>query len=263
MLGKTLGVPLFQEQAMKLAIVAAGFSPADANRLRRAMATFRHVGTINQFETKMVEGMVARGYERDFAQRCYKQIEGFGSYGFPESHAQSFARLVYVSSWIKCHQPAVFARALLNSQPMGFYAPAQIVRDAREHGVEVRPLDVNASGWDNGLERDERGRLALRLGLRQLSGFREDWATAMEAARRDGPFEAIEALARRAGLSRPALRLLADADAFGSLSLDRRGALWEARRIPDGDCPCSRRRRHASSARSRAWPCRRCRAPKR
>ena len=160
---------------MKLAIVAAEFSDSDANRLRRAMATFRNVGTINQFRTKMVEGMVRRGYERDFAERCYRQIEGFGSYGFPESHAISFARLVYVSSWLKCHHPAVFACALLNAQPMGFYAPAQIVRDAQEHGVEVRPLDVNASKWDNGLEEVGQS-LTLRIGFRQMDGFRRDWA---------------------------------------------------------------------------------------
>jgi len=153
-LGRTFGVPLFQEQAMKLAIVAADFSAADANRLRRAMATFRNVGTIHHFEAKMIEGMTAKGYDREFAERCYKQIQGFGSYGFPESHAISFARLVYVSSWIKCHHPAVFAAALLNSQPMGFYAPAQLVRDAREHGVEVREPDVNFSDWENRVEKN-------------------------------------------------------------------------------------------------------------
>ena len=153
LLGKTYGVPLFQEQAMKLAIVAAEFTPSEANQLRKAMATFRHYGGIDKFRDKMIGGMVGRGYQRDFAERCYRQIEGFGSYGFPESHALSFARLVYVSSWIKCHHPAVFACALLNSQPMGFYAPAQIVRDAREHEVEVRGPEVAASDWDNSLER--------------------------------------------------------------------------------------------------------------
>jgi error-prone DNA polymerase len=236
-LGKTLGVPLFQEQAMKLAIVAAGFSSADANRLRRAMATFRNVGTIDQFEVKMVDGMVQRGYDRDFAARCYKQIQGFGSYGFPESHALSFARLVYVSSWIKCHQPAAFACALLNSQPMGFYAPAQIVRDAREHGVDVRAIDVNASEWDNSLERDNDGHLALRLGYRQIDGFRQEWANAIVAARTSAAFETIEALAHRAGLPQRALRLLAGADAFRSMAMDRRDALWEARRTPDRELP--------------------------
>jgi error-prone DNA polymerase len=188
-LGATLGVPLFQEQAMKLAITAAAFSPSEANQLRRAMATFRNVGTMQNFESKMVEGMVARGYARDFAQRCFEQIQGFGSYGFPESHALAFARLVWVSSYLKCRYPAVFAAALLNSQPMGFYAPAQIVRDAQEHGVEVRPVDINFSDWDNHLEAG-----ALRLGLRQITGFRQAWAGQIVAAR---PFDSLEALARR------------------------------------------------------------------
>ena len=236
-LGKTEGVPLFQEQAMKLAIIAAGFSPEDANRLRRAMATFRNVGTIQNFREKMVEGMVRRGYERDFAERCFKQIEGFGSYGFPESHALAFARLVYVSAWIKCRHPAVFACALLNAQPMGFYAPAQIVGDARKHGVEVRPADVNASSWDHSLERTGEGALALRLGLRQVDGFSEGWADAIVAARAAGPFASVEELARRAALPRRALRLLADADACGSIGLERRAALWEVRRTPTGTLP--------------------------
>lgn len=231
-LGQTYGVPLFQEQAMKLAIVAAGFSPTEANQLRRAMATFRNVGTIHQFRDKMVRGMTAKGYDPDFAERCFRQIEGFGSYGFPESHALSFARLVYVSSWIKCHQPAVFACALLNAQPMGFYAPAQIVRDAREHGVTVFPLDVNSSDWDNKLEPDNNGNLGLRLGFRQLDGFRQAWAEALVAAREGvGHFGAVGDLPRRAGLPPAALRLLADGDAFGSLGLGRRDALWAARRI--------------------------------
>ena len=237
LLGKTFGVPLFQEQAMKLAIVAAGFTPSEANQLRRAMATFRNVGTIQNLHGKMVEGMVARGYDRDFAERCFKQIEGFGSYGFPESHALSFARLVYVSSWIKCHHPAVFACALLNSQPMGFYAPAQIVRDAREHAVEARPVDVNASHWDSSLELCDDGTLALRLGLRQLDGFREEWANRLAAEHANGVFTDIEQLARRTGLPQRALRLLADADAFGSLAIDRRAALWEVRRTPDTELP--------------------------
>src|SRR5262249_27033509 len=155
------GVPLFQEQAMKLAIVAAKFTPDEANGLRRAMATFRNLGQIDRFKEKMISGMVRRGYKQDFAERCFGQIEGFGSYGFPESHAASFAHLVYISAWIKCHHPAAFACALLNAQPMGFYAPAEIVRDAREHGVEVRAPDVNASDWDNLLERSEGGTLAL------------------------------------------------------------------------------------------------------
>ena len=233
-LGKTLGVPLFQEQAMRLAIVAADFTPTEANKLRRAMATFRNVGTMENFEEKLVEGMVKRGYERDFAQRCFRQIEGFGSYGFPESHAIAFARLVWVSSYIKCRYPAVFAAALLNSQPMGFYAPAQIVRDAREHGVEVRPIDVNHSAWNNTLERKDSGEWALRLGMRQIEGFREAWA---DEAAKHRPFASVEELARKAGLPQRALRLLADADAMRSIGLDRREALWEARRTPPDELP--------------------------
>ena len=236
-LGRTKGVPLFQEQAMKLAIVAAKFTPAEANRLRHAMATFRNLGTIEQFRVKLVGGMVARGYERDFAERCFRQIEGFGSYGFPESHAASFAKLVYVSAWIKWRHPAVFVCALLNAQPMGFYAPAQIVRDARDHGVDVRAIDVNASDWDNKLESRADGGLALRLGFRQMDGFTESWAARIVAAREAKAFEAIEALARRAALPPRALRLLADADAFRSIGLDRRAALWEVRRTPEAELP--------------------------
>jgi len=228
-LGKTLGVPLFQEQAMQLAITAAEFSDADANRLRKAMATFRNAGGMEHFEAMMVDGMVRRGYEREFAQRCFGQIQGFGSYGFPESHALSFARLVYVSSWIKHYHPAIFAAALLNSQPMGFYAPAQIVRDTQENGVEVRPIDVNASGWDNSIEDS-----ALRLGIRQIDGFREVWAQAIVKHR---PFVSIEDLARRATLPSPALHLLADADAVRSLGFDRREGAWEARRTPSDELP--------------------------
>ena len=235
-LGRTFGVPLFQEQAMKIAIVAAGFTPDEANGLRRAMATFRNLGTIHQYEEKMVEGMVRRGYDRGFATRCYNQIKGFGSYGFPESHAQSFAKLVYVSAWLKCHHPAVFTCALLNSQPMGFYAPAQLVRDAREHGVEVCGADINASEYDNLLERRADGSLAIRLGFRQIDGFREEWATKMVGARGAG-FTQVEQLAQRAGLPSRALRLLGDADACGSIGLGRRDALWEARRTPQGVLP--------------------------
>jgi error-prone DNA polymerase len=237
-LEKTCGVPLFQEQAMQLAIVAAEFSDEDANRLRRAMATFRNLGTIHEFREKMVGGMTRRGYSQDFAERCFKQIEGFGSYGFPESHAQSFARLVYVSAWMKRHNPAVFCCALLNSQPMGFYAPAQLVRDAAEHGVDIRPIDVNASAYDNGLERRDDGTLALRLGFRQIGGFSEDWGQAIERARIiGGAFTSIEDLARRAGLPSRALNLLADADACRSLGQDRRQALWEVRRTPTDELP--------------------------
>ncbi len=246
-LGKTLGVPLFQEQAMRIAIEAAKFTPEEANRLRRAMATFRRVGTIHLFQQKMVEGMVRRGYDAEFAARCFRQIEGFGEYGFPESHAASFAKLVYVSCWLKRHHPDVFACALLNSQPMGFYAPAQIVRDAREHGVEVLAADVGSSGWDNGLEEGRIGvpkdarhpcspTLPLRLGLRQIDGFGEADAERLMAARAARPFGSMEDFARRTGLSRRAIRILAEADAFRSLGLDRRRALWEASRLPD-DAP--------------------------
>jgi error-prone DNA polymerase len=220
-LGRTMGVPLFQEQAMRIAIEAARFTPGEANQLRRAMATFRHVGTISTFFTKMVEGMVRRGYDRDFAERCFRQIEGFGTYGFPESHAASFAHLVYVSAWLKCHHPAAFACALLNSQPMGFYAPAQIVRDAREHGAELRAIDVNASDWDCTLQPGA----ILRLGLRLIGGFRQEWAETLQAAR---PFADFFRLAA-AGLPHPALEALANADAMRSLGLDRRAALWRVR----------------------------------
>jgi error-prone DNA polymerase len=235
-LGRTLGVPLFQEQAMKIAMVAAEFTPEQANGLRRAMATFRHVGTIHKFEQMMVEGMVRRGYERTFAERCFNQIKGFGEYGFPESHAASFARLVYISSWIKHHHPAIFACALLNAQPMGFYAPAQIVRDAQENHVEVRKADINHSFWDNSLERED-GELALRLGLRQISGFHEDWAQRLVDARyTDGDqenYESAEDLWKRTRLPHRALKILSEADAFRSTGMDRREALWAVRRLPD------------------------------
>ncbi|MEN5084461.1 error-prone DNA polymerase [Bosea sp. TWI1241] len=235
-LHKTLGVPLFQEQAMKLAMVAAEFDEVEANGLRKAMATFRNSGTIEHFEAMMVERMVARGYERGFAQSCFDQIKGFGSYGFPESHAASFAKLVYVSSYLKRHHPAAFACALLNAQPMGFYAPAQIVREAQENGgVEPRPVDVGASDWDNTLEPRQDGTdspLALRLGFRQISGFQEDWGHRLVAGREDG-YRDVESVMRRAGLPARAMHLLADADAFRSLGLDRRAALWAVRRLPD------------------------------
>jgi error-prone DNA polymerase len=231
-LNRTKGVPLFQEQAMKLAMVAARFTPDEANGLRRAMATFRNVGTIGQFEKKMVDRMVARGYEADFARRCFDQIKGFGSYGFPESHAASFAKLVYISSFIKCRYPAVFACALLNAQPMGFYAPAQIVRDAQEHGVEVRPVDVNHSKWDNTLEGGREEPLALRIGMRQIDGLSKNDIERLVAAR-TRPFATIEEMSARASLYGRPLRLLADADAFRSMELDRRDALWDVRRLPD------------------------------
>jgi len=231
-LEKTLGVPLFQEQAMKLAIVAAKFTPEEANGLRRAMATFRNVGTIQNFGDKMVGGMVARGYDPEFAKNCYEQIKGFGSYGFPESHAASFSHLVYISAWIKCHHPAVFACALLNSQPMGFYAPAEIVRDAREHGVDVLPPDINFSHWDNTLERNTCGVIALRLGFRQVDGFSEAQASDLVNARGYG-FSSLENLVRRTELPKRALIVLAEADAFRSLGQDRREALWAVRRLGD------------------------------
>ena len=228
-LGKTLGVPLFQEQAMRIAVVAGGFTPDEADGLRRAMAAFRKTGTVGNFREKLVEGMVARGYEREFAERCFSQIEGFGDYGFPESHAASFALLVYVSSWLKRHHPAAFAAALLNSQPVGFYAPAQLVRDAREHGVTVRPPDVNRSDRDCTLEPDpgSAGGLALRLGLRQIKGLSPKYAETIAAAR-GGGYASLAALQRRAALPRAALDRLARADAFGSLGLSRRESLWAA-----------------------------------
>ncbi|WP_086735555.1 error-prone DNA polymerase [Erythrobacter colymbi] len=240
-LGRTLGVPIFQEQAMKIALDAARFNSLEANRLRKAMATFRSRGMVDELQDMMVERMVARGYDRDFAQRCFNQIRGFGEYGFPESHAASFAQLVYVSSWLKCHYPAAFAAALLNSQPMGFYAPAQIVRDAREHGVVVRPVDVNHSGWDCTLE-GEGEPFALRLGLRQIDGLPEHVAAALVAEREErGPFRDIADLRARAGLSPAHIERLASADAFTSLGLTRRQALWDARSlIPAPDLPLFR-----------------------
>ncbi|MEO1490554.1 MAG: error-prone DNA polymerase [Pseudomonadota bacterium] len=234
-LGKTLGVPLFQEQAMRIAIVAAGFTPDEADRLRRSLATFRKTGTISSFRERFIGGMLERGYDHDFAERCFSQIEGFGEYGFPESHAASFALLVYASAWLKCHHPAVFACALLNAQPMGFYAPAQIVRDAREHGVVVRPVCVNASYWDNTLEADGRGGLALRLGFRQIKGLKEEDGQWIAAARGNG-YPDIESLWRRAGITRRAVEKLAEADAFSASGIARRSALWETRAL-SGDAP--------------------------
>nr|WP_328598078.1 error-prone DNA polymerase [Croceibacterium salegens] len=273
-LERTYGVPIFQEQAMKIALDAAKFSPGEANQLRKAMATFRSRGMMHQHEEKMVGRMVARGYDPEFAQRCFNQIKGFGEYGFPESHAASFAHLVYVSAWLKCHYPAAFAAALLNSQPMGFYAPAQIVRDAAEHGVEVLPVDVNCSAWDNGLEvlrdadgpstssvpsapQDERGssmfahpeeRLrsrkaasrrrvskGLRLGLRQVDGLPEHVAAQMVAARETGgAFRDVTELRDRARVPPSHVERLASADCFGSLELPRRQALWDARSLVAG-----------------------------
>lgn len=251
-LGKTLGVPLFQEQAMKIAIVAAGFTPSEADKLRRAMATFKRVGTLHTFHDKMVEGMAAKGYDREFAARCFKQIEGFGSYGFPESHAASFALLVYASCWFKCRYPDAFAAALINSQPMGFYAPAQIVRDAQEHGVAIRETDFNHSNWDCTLEARDlpspdgkedtqkllpkhfsqephiQSRYAVRLGLRLIKGVRKDDMELLMARRGRG-YDSVRDVWLRTDLSPSVLERLAAADAFRSIGLDRREALWAVR----------------------------------
>ena len=249
-LGKTLGVPLFQEQAMRLVMVAAGFTGAEADQLRRAMASWRFGGAIEQFHAKVVDGMVGRGYERAFAERVFEQIKGFGGYGFPESHAASFALLVYASSWLKRYHPAAFCCALLNSQPMGFYAPAQLVRDAREHGVDVRPVDVNHSAWDCTLEdvpgdpwplptRPDkrtwgRGGPAVRLGLRMVKGFRADHAERVVRRRGEaGPFTSVDHFHAAAGLPVSAVAKLSEADAFASLSLARRHALWDTLALPD------------------------------
>lgn len=229
-LGKTLGVPLFQEQAMQISVVAAGFTPEDADRLRRSLATFRRMGTIGGFRDQFINGMLKKGYEPEFAARCFSQIEGFAEYGFPESHAAAFAMLAYVSAWLKCHHPAIFACALLNSQPMGFYAPAQIVRDVREHQVETRPICVNNSDWDNTLERRADGALALRLGFRQIKGFKEEDAGWIKAARGNG-YRDPESLWLRAGLKPAVLERLAEADAFADMGLGRRRALWLVKAI--------------------------------
>jgi error-prone DNA polymerase len=232
-LGKTLGVPLFQEQAMQIAIVGAGFSAEEADRLRRSLATFKRHGNVSEFKTLFLRGMAAKGYDADFAERCFSQIEGFGSYGFPESHAASFALLVYASSWLKCHHPGIFACALLNSQPMGFYAPAQIVRDAREHGVEVRPICINRSFWDNTMEPDGQGGLALRLGFRQIKGIGEEDASWLTAARGNG-YQSVRDVWRRAGLAPSTIERLAEADVFSGIGLGRREALWEAKALSPG-----------------------------
>ena len=235
-LKRTLGVPLFQEQAMQIAITAAKFTPDEADGLRRAMATFRHTGNVHLFRDKFINGMVKRGYDRDFAEHCFGQIEGFGEYGFPESHAASFALLVYASAFIKCRYPDVFCAAILNSQPMGFYQPAQLVRDARQHDVEIRPVDVNFSDWDCTLEPTpasaggEGTGHAVRLGFRLIDGLSEPELKKLIAARGNG-FSSIERLAAIAGISRFTIERLAEADAFRSLGLDRRAALWAARRL--------------------------------
>ncbi|TIS98923.1 error-prone DNA polymerase [Mesorhizobium sp.] len=246
-LGRTLGVPLFQEQAMKIAIVAGGFRPGEADELRRAMATFKRTGTIGNYRKRMVDGMMKRGYEKDFAERCFKQIEGFGEYGFPESHAASFALLVYASCWFKTFYPDVFCAAILNSQPMGFYQPAQLVRDARDHGVKIREVDVNFSGWDCALEEEPfdparilerhgamrsviRTNHAVRLGFRQVKGLSKERMEVFVARRGDG-YETVRDVWLRSGLYVDEIEKLAQADAFRSLGLDRRDALWAVRAL--------------------------------
>ncbi|MET0309357.1 MAG: error-prone DNA polymerase, partial [Sphingomonas sp.] len=236
-LEKTLGVPLFQEQAMKVAIVGAGFTPAEADQLRRAMATFKVTGGVSHFYDKLVEGMVERGYPREFAERTFKQIEGFGSYGFPESHAASFAKIAYASCWMKHHHPDVFCAALMNAQPMGFYAPAQIIRDARQHGVEVRPACVNASRWDCTLEPTGGPYLAVRLGLRQARGLANIHGAAIVGARGATPFVSVEDVWRRSDVPRAAIERLAEADAFHALGDDRRQGLWKVRGLGDAPLP--------------------------
>ena len=236
-LGKTLGVPLFQEQAMQVAIQCAGFTPGEADQLRRSMATFKITGGVSHFRDKLTSGMVARGYEPAFAERTFSQLEGFGSYGFPESHAASFALVAYASSWMKCHHPDVFCAALLNAQPMGFYAPAQIVRDAAAHGVEIRPVCVNASRWDCTLEHGHGRYLAVRLGLRMARGLANADAAQLVANRGDLPYRGIEALWRRARIPAAALERLAEADAFRALGISRRQALWQVRGLSDAALP--------------------------
>ena len=252
-LSATLGVPLFQEQAMRLAVVAAGFTPDEADHLRRAMAAWKRGDGLGKFHDKFVSGMIARGYAPTFAERCFRQISGFGEYGFPESHAASFALLVYASAWVKRRHPAAFAAALLNSQPMGFYAPAQLIRDAREHGVQVRPIDVNASGWDCTLEHDRSspaveptadkrtwglGGPAVRLGLRLIKGMRQADAERIAAARAaGGAFASVPQLRRAARLDAGAVRRLAEADALASIGLTRRQAAWETLALADTDAP--------------------------
>ncbi|MDI4665967.1 error-prone DNA polymerase [Xanthobacter autotrophicus] len=239
-LGKTLGVPLFQEQAMKVAICAAGFTPGEADQLRRAMATFKHTGGVSKFAEKLINGMITNGYERDFAERTFRQLEGFGSYGFPESHAASFALIAYASAWMKCWHPDVFCCALLNAQPMGFYAPAQIVRDAQQHGVEVRPVCVNVSRWDCTLEPigDDECRFAVRLGLRMVKGLGNAEAARLVSCRADQPYASVDDLWRRAAIRSATLVELAEADAFRpTLGLARREALWAIKPLRDEPLP--------------------------
>ncbi|MDZ7652302.1 MAG: error-prone DNA polymerase [Burkholderiaceae bacterium] len=239
-LERTLGVSIFQEQVMQLAVVAAGFTPGEADKLRRAMAAWKRKGGIGPFRDKLITGMLARGYTHEYAEQIYRQIQGFGEYGFPESHAASFALLVYVSSWLKCHEPAAFCAALLDSQPLGFYAPAQIVRDALNHGVEIRPIEVTASAWHCTLEPSSKDpqRPALRLGLQLVNGFNEDAGLRIEAARRDRPFDSVADLTLRARLNRQEINSLAAADALAPLTGHRRHALWATLGL-DPDAPRS------------------------
>jgi len=245
-LGKTLGVPLFQEQAMQVAMVAAGFSPTEADQLRRAMATFKFTGGVNKFQDKLIGGMLDNGYTREFGERTFRQLEGFGSYGFPESHAASFALIAYASSWMKCHHPDVFLAAILNAQPMGFYAPAQLVRDAREHGVEVRPVDINLSDWDCTLER-VNGRLhAVRLGFCMVRSLNQKDAEQLvdrrafgriAATRASSVFKTIEEVWRRADMPVAMLRHIAAADGFAGIGLSRREANWAIKALRDEALP--------------------------
>ena len=237
-LGKTLGVPLFQEQAMRVAIECAGFTAGEADMLRKSMATFKFTGGVSRFKNKLIEGMVERGYDRDFAEKTFSQLEGFGSYGFPESHAASFALIAYASAWLKCWHPDVFCAALLNSQPMGFYAPAQIVRDAIEHGVEVRPVCVNASRWDCTLEEVDDGRFAVRLGMRMVRGLANGHAARIAAVRGEESFASVDDMWRRAGVPSHVLGQLAESDAFRpSLGVSRREALWAIKGLRDEPLP--------------------------
>ena len=236
-LEKTLGVPLFQEQAMQVAIVCAGFTPGEADQLRRSMATFKFTGGVSHFREKMISGMVERGYTNEFAEQTFSRNEVFGSYGFPESHAASFALIAYASAWLKCHHPDVFCCALLNAQPMGFYAPAQIVRDARQHGVEVRPVCVNRSVWDCMLEPAKNQTLAVRLGFRMAKGLAADHADAYSISPGARRHTSIPDLHRRAGVPVAALERLAEADAFQTVKLERRQAVWAIRGLSDHRLP--------------------------
>nr|WP_193557285.1 error-prone DNA polymerase [Microvirga pakistanensis] len=237
-LAKTLGVPLFQEQAMRVAIECAGFTPSEADQLRRAMATFKFTAGVSRFRDKLITGMVARGYDAAFAERTFKQLEGFGSYGFPESHAASFAKIAYASAWLKCHHPDVFCCAILNSQPMGFYAPAQLVRDAKAHGVEVHPVDINHSRWDCTLEPTRSPkRFAVRLGFRMVHGLANAHGALIPLARAERRYSSIEDLWRRAVIPVSALERLAEADAYGSIGVNRRDALWTIKGLSDEVMP--------------------------